>query len=475
MSYLLVDDGNSVQLAGMEHFRMKLNTKFMRAPSNCFGFSLTELMIGLALGSIAAAAIFGSIVAFEKQRRTIGSGSDMQQNGLLALYAIEQDARDAGFGLIDSTSKPGNLPCTTINAYLPTLFASAVSPTSSVWAVPTVSGGSPARGSTFSSSPAVIADNTGLNNSDKITLHRFNSDTGGIVTGGQAALLAGNVTLQSNDTLPTTGAINRGPIAVDTEQSFHKNDFILIADSGNCGLLQVTGNATAGQLTTQEVDNPAASTVLAFSTPYTIASAASIINLGQPASSVASGGVCPLATESPTNTTRIGTWSDPSGTGTPRVCSAPIFGTSLYSIDENHDLVLAKDGGTATAVSSNIVDIQAQYGVSDVNKQAVTCWTDATGTGCNITTGDWSAPVYADVVRIKAIRVAIVARSAKMEKCDTTTDEHPVTWTKPVTNPASSDSPVISLSTSVGDDWGCYRYKVYQTIIPVRNVIWGNL
>lgn len=457
---------------------MKLNTKFMRAPSNrCDaqnGFSLIELMIGLLLGSIAAAAIFGTIVTFEKQRRTIGSGSDMQQNGLLALYAIEQDARDAGFGLIDSTSKPGNLPCTTINAYLPTLFASAVSPTSSVWAVPTVSG-SPAKGSTFNSSPAVISDNTGLNNSDKITLHRFNSDTGGIVTGGQAALLASDVILQSNNTLPTTGVINPGPIAVDTEQSFHKNDFILIADSGNCGLLQVTGNATSGQLTTQEVDNPAASAVTAFSTTYTTAGSASIINLGQPASSVASGEVCPLATESPTNTTRIGKWSDPSGTGTPRVCSAPIFGTSLYSIDENHDLVLAKDGGSATAVASNIVDIQAQYGVSDVGKQAVTCWTDATGAGCNITAGDWSAPVYADVVRIKAIRVAIVARSTKMEKCDTTTDEHPATWTKPATTPTSSDPPVISLSASVGNDWGCYRYKVYQTIIPLRNVIWGTL
>lgn len=454
---------------------MKSYPKSMRTQSNPYGtqhgFSLVELMIGLTLGLIAAAAIFASLSAFEKQRRTIGSGADMQQNGLLALYAIEQDTRDAGYGLIDTTSKPGNLPCTTINAYLPTLYASAVPAAPSVWAVaPDASTGTASAGSTFNSSPVIISDGAGPNGSDTITIHRFGSDTGGIVTGGQAAVLAGNATLQSKSSLQA-GAINAGPIAVDTELTFHRNDFILIADSGSCGLLQVTGSS-AGNLNTQEVDNPAGTpTATVQSDTYKTSTSASVINLGQPASSV-SGSACPLATKTAGGASRVGNQS--SDAAFARACSAPIFGSSLYQVDANHDLVLAKDGAAPTSIASDIVDIQAQYGISDAGGQAVTCWTDATGTGCNITSGDWSAPVYADVVRIKAIRVAIVARSAKKESCDSAAT-NPVTWTTPTTTPTSSNAPSIDLSSSVGSDWQCYRYKVYQTIVPLRNVIWGTL
>jgi prepilin-type N-terminal cleavage/methylation domain-containing protein len=51
------------------------------------GFTLIELLVGLALGLIASLAIFSTVSTFETQRRTTGGGADMQQNGLLALYA----------------------------------------------------------------------------------------------------------------------------------------------------------------------------------------------------------------------------------------------------------------------------------------------------------------------------------------------------------------------------------------------------
>ena len=120
-------------------------------------------------------------------------------------------------------------------------------------------------------------------------------------------------------------------------------------------------------------------------------------------------------------------------------------------------------------IISNIVNIQAQYGVAPATSQVVDCWTNATGTACGITAGsNWSAPTATDVKRIKAIRVAIVARSALSERpsgggtCDTTTTA-PKSW---------NDGPLIDL-TSV-PNWQCYRYKVYQTVIPLINVIWAN-
>ena len=73
------------------------------------GFTLIELMVGMALGLLASLAIFTAVTSFETQRRVTAAGADMQQNGLLALYFLEQDLRMAGFGLIDASTDPGRL------------------------------------------------------------------------------------------------------------------------------------------------------------------------------------------------------------------------------------------------------------------------------------------------------------------------------------------------------------------------------
>ena len=120
---------------------------------------------------------------------------------------------------------------------------------------------------------------------------------------------------------------------------------------------------------------------------------------------------------------------------------------------------------------SNVVSLKAQYGVAVAGSQQVTCWTSAAATnvGCGIAAGsNWSAPTPVDAKRIKALRVAVVARSALTEKpstgstCDTTTTA-PASW---------SGGPTINLSAV--PNWMCYRYKVYQTEIPIMNVIWAN-
>ena len=77
------------------------------------GFSLVEILVGLVIGMLAMLAIFQTLALFESQRRTTGEGAQMQQNGLAALYMLEQDIRLGGFGLIDN----GSMPCFNINAY----------------------------------------------------------------------------------------------------------------------------------------------------------------------------------------------------------------------------------------------------------------------------------------------------------------------------------------------------------------------
>jgi len=123
----------------------------------------------------------------------------------------------------------------------------------------------------------------------------------------------------------------------------------------------------------------------------------------------------------------------------------------------------------ATPLAGNIVNIQAQYGIAPAASQTVNCWVNATNGGNACDASDWATPTAANIARIKAIRIAIVARSALMEKptagavCDATASA-PTTW---------PGGPAVSLAADA--NWKCYRYKVYETIIPLRNVLWANI
>jgi type IV pilus assembly protein PilW len=123
-----------------------------------------------------------------------------------------------------------------------------------------------------------------------------------------------------------------------------------------------------------------------------------------------------------------------------------------------------------TVVSAGIVSLQAQYGIANTGSQDVSAWVNATAaTGWNVLT-----PVK--VRQIKAVRVAIVARSGKKEASDVTpacTDSAgtvvnangPCVW--------AGSEPVLNLSAD--PDWKKYRYRIYQALVPLRNVIWAGV
>lgn len=127
---------------------------------------------------------------------------------------------------------------------------------------------------------------------------------------------------------------------------------------------------------------------------------------------------------------------------------------------------------SGVATLAGIVNLQAQYGISDsANSNKITKWVNATAA-----TG-WDAPTIANRNRIKAIRIAIVARNGQYERdevstaCTSTTTASPsglCAWEGSATSPA----PTIDLSNDA--DWKHYRYRVFETIIPLRNVIWSK-
>ena len=119
-----------------------------------------------------------------------------------------------------------------------------------------------------------------------------------------------------------------------------------------------------------------------------------------------------------------------------------------------------------------VVNLQAQYGISGAtNNNQVTSWVDPSG-------ATWAAPSVSNRNRIKAIRIAVIARNANKETtavsaaCSATDTANPTglcAWGGSVASPA----PTVNLAP--GDtDWAKYRYRVFDTIVPVRNVIWAK-
>lgn len=145
------------------------------------------------------------------------------------------------------------------------------------------------------------------------------------------------------------------------------------------------------------------------------------------------------------------------------------FLSHTYSLDTNGNLLLADYASASNTNSSQIlspdlVSLQAEYGFDTragvQTDGQVDTWSavmiDADASGITGNAGD--------VQRIFAVRFAIVARSGLMEKplpdgtCTTTTAS-PV-WA----------GGAIDLTTLA--NWQCYRYKTFETVVPLRNMLW---
>src|SRR6202795_1328786 len=78
----------------------------MRPTRHCVserGFSMVELLVAMLIGLIGMIIIFQVFEVSEGIKRTTTSGGDAQQNGVIALYTMERDFKNAGMGFNDTT------------------------------------------------------------------------------------------------------------------------------------------------------------------------------------------------------------------------------------------------------------------------------------------------------------------------------------------------------------------------------------
>ncbi len=122
--------------------------------------------------------------------------------------------------------------------------------------------------------------------------------------------------------------------------------------------------------------------------------------------------------------------------------------------------------GSWNSIASNIVSLRAQYGRD----------TTAPGMDGFVDSYDQATPdpvatpnTLCGWSRISAVRMALVARSTQMEK-EEVTAVAPLWDGSAAGNPAGSTAAAINLT---GDaNWKNYRYKVFQTLVPIRNMSW---
>jgi type IV pilus assembly protein PilW len=142
-----------------------------------------------------------------------------------------------------------------------------------------------------------------------------------------------------------------------------------------------------------------------------------------------------------------------------------IWNTVTYAVNNGN---LERNG---VPVVAGVVNLQAQYGISaTANSNQVTSWVEPSG-------ATWAAPTVANRNLIKSVRIAVIARNTKIEPytitaaCSSTTAASPTglcAWTGSVASPA----PTVDLSA--GASWDRYHYRVFETIIPLRNMVWSR-
>ena len=375
------------------------------------GFSLIEIMVGMVVGLLTVMVIMQVFSVSESQKRTTTSGSDAQMNATYTMYALERELRVAGHGLTDGEG----IGCNTL-AYDSTAL--------------------PPGPNTIRIAPVLITDGGG-NNPDTISLM---FGTASVTTSYDfVALSAGS----NNITMTTNSGINIG-------------DIVQIVETGspppvNCTLAQVTDKPASGFIA-RDAGNAV--------------------------------GPCPVP-GSPTTACTGSRYNKAGGLGQDYSASAHVFNlgrlvTNTYRIDPA-TLNLVEDSAvtgavaqTGSIIAHRVINLQAQYGVDDgsnggvANDNIIDGWVNATGAWN--TDNVAQTPSAAQLKQIKAIRIAMAIQSNQNEYDKQTQTCHATTAAPVVTWPTG---PSMTLDLSSDPNWQCYRYKIYESVIPFKNLIWS--
>jgi type IV pilus assembly protein PilW len=370
------------------------------------GFSLVEVMVAMVIGMLGIIVMMQMFSVFEGQKRTTTGGDDAISSGAVSLYGLERDIQQSGWGL----SAVQLIGCTVTGL--------SVAGSADLPLVPVTI-----------NFPAV----TNLAGQD------VNTDTVLVISGNGNGALDG-------DTFTATAAASATTYAVHTPTSFTVNDRVVAAHRNlPCGVLTLSRVTAVTPLT---VTPGSAETF----PPDDL-----VFNLGQ----------APTA----------------------RVYA--IRGGNLTVCNYTAVNCAANNAGDWVPIANNVVSLRAQYGRDNAGGNMdgiVDVWDQTVPVPAAVAAGN---PVNACAqLRVAAVRVALLARSSQPER----TFDWPA-LTKHVTDPgvsgrqdprlwAGNDGVATAIDAAAAGavaisppspdptwpTWQDFRYKTFQTVIPLRNV-----
>ena len=376
------------------------------------GFSLVELMVSIVIGLLAVLFATRMMTDSETTKRGALGGSDSMQNGMMAMFSISGDAEQAGYGLNDPILNGCDTLFTDNSGYA---LASAsrdgvgVTPLAAAVIVPGADG-----------------------KPDQLTMY------------------AGSAPGGTGTTRLLTNYIGGNQLVVDRPlYGFAVGDVIVVAPEngeGKCALAQVaalTGQGAAPAISIGDVRYRYNAGALARNFD---GSASRIFNLGGEAN------------------LSFHTWLVRDGVLRLRATN------------------LGADGEAAHAVADNIVSLKAQYGF---DKRAAADFDPELG----MQVGEWSSAMIdadddgvtggpGDYQRVAALRIAVVARAKTPERPGSDgvcTAQPQAIKVFGSAQPQGVDPVEVELDVRVEDDpvdWRCYRYRTFETIVPLRNAGW---
>lgn len=383
-------------------------------PGQESGFSLVEVMVGMLIGLLGVIIIMQVLSVGETQRRSTSSGADAQTNGALGMFVLERDIRQAGYGFTSATvngeAATPLLNCA-VNAYNNARSTASFS---------------------FTAAPLIVTPiniPAGDPNSDVIQIAYGNSN--GVVEGATLSQSS------ASSVFPTYSLSNSA--------GFSPNEFVVFADSGlACWLGQVTTvtpnfTTTAGQWAT-------AGGLGAVN----YQAGARLLNLGL--------------------NPQVHVYAVRNGTLT--MCDM------LASACENAALV--NDSNTWLPITPGIVSLKVSYGrdtpatlLATPAMRAVVpdtyTWNESTA--MTRPAAD-NAPNIANTCfweRIPAVAIALLGKST--QKASSVVTASAPAWRVGGGGTFTMTGTVLDPLTT-GTNWQFYRYKVFETLFPIRNVAW---
>lgn len=414
---------------------------------NSAGFSIIELLVAMAIGLITVVVIGQVMAVSEGQKRTTTGGTDAMVNAALALYTIERDIKSAGYGMIPMMASLGcelraSYAGSAINetaAPLPANEDYGLSASASdkwKWGAPTKV--------PFVLAPVRITDGaSGAPDSIRV------------LAASKAGAMLPSTLMADHD------SSDADVFFVDSDVGVQAGDIMVAVPqapsaSAWCTLFQ------ASSLDTNKVYHATSGgskwNLSPGSTNMPDYSAGDfLINLGR---------ILDHAYTVVENNLRMAEFNS-NATGADGL---------WHPVDASGNTVKDAAGKALPPADlyPQIVQMQAVYG-KDTNAD---CKVDAWEVTQPTTGAQWQ--------QVRAVRLALVARSQLIEKenvtlaeadvaagqkCNTASPNSGLVCWRPNPGDATSGTE-IKLDTVVGADWKRYRYRVYDTTVPVRNAIW---